>query len=196
MKIGQPLIIISLVVASTLTGCGVEPTREELFEEQIGLTWATMNEPIVLARNVPGFAVATRDYLYVGPVETNRLGTREHYLWIGAASTVDRELRGNTRPEAYSLLIVADGAPVTLNLEPWNPGFNTEPYQSPVATTHHWGARVSMNQIQKIAQATTVEIRLASQSDELAPYELWHGSWQTWQGFPNPSAGSRTQASR
>ena len=196
MKTRSAIVLHSLLVLCLLAGCGTEPVREELFVEQTGLTWASMNDPIVLARNVPGFAVATRDYLYIGPVETNRRGTLEHYLWIGSASTVDRELRGNTLPSAEALLILADGAPIILELDQWSPGFDAAPYGSPVPTSHNWGARVSMNQIQKIAQSTTVEIRLASESDETAPYVLWHGSWESWQGFPIPGAGSRTQASR
>ncbi len=196
MKIRQPLLLQSLLVSSMLMGCAAEPIREDLFEEQTGLTWASMNEPVVLARAVPGFTVAARDYLYIGPVETNRLGTLEHYLWMGAASTVDRELRGNSVPAAETLLIVADGAPVTLVLEQWSLDLDSEPYESPVPTAQDWGARVSMNQIQRIARATSVEIRLVSASGESVPYELWHGSWQTWQGFPNPGVGLRTQASR
>ncbi|MGI9258010.1 MAG: hypothetical protein ACR2QQ_04175 [Gammaproteobacteria bacterium] len=196
MKTRLPQFLRSLLVVSILTGCGVEPVREELFEERSGLTWASINEPVVLASATPGYTVAARDYLYVGPVETNRLGTREYYLWMGAASTVDRELRGNSLPESETLLIIADGAPVTLALEQWNPGFDDEPYESPVPTTQNWGARVSTHQIQRIARATSVEIQLVSETGESTPYELWDGSWQNWESFPNPSTGLRTQASR
>jgi hypothetical protein len=115
---------------------------------------------------------------------------------MGAASTVDRELRGNSLPEAESLLIVADGAPVKLELERWGPDFFSVPYESPVPTSHNWGARVSMDQIQRIARATSVEIRLVSKSGESAPYELWHGRWQNWEEFSTPNTESQTQASR
>lgn len=188
-------ILLRLLIASAiLTGCASAPNREVRFHEDSGLTWASMDEAIVLARSTPQYAVAARDYIYIGPVETNWLGEREHYLWLGIASTVDRELRGDSAPDTETLLLLIDGTPVAFPLSIWEAEFQTTPYEAQVPIADTWGARVSLDQIQRIAQADTVEVHLVSAAGATARYELWHGNWLNWVEFSAESVGVGLEA--
>ena len=177
-------IPLQLFIASAiLAGCTSAPNREVRFDQESGLTWASMDEAIVLARSAPQYTVAARDYIYIGPVETNQLGERQHYLWLGTASTVDRELRGNSAPDTETLLLMIDGTPVAFALSIWQAEFQTTPYDAQVPIADSWGARVSLDQIRQIAQADSVEVHLVSEAGVTARYELWHGDWLNWVEF-------------
>ena len=177
-------IPLQLFIASAiLAGCTAAPNREVRFDQESGLTWASMDEAIVLARSAPQYTVAARDYIYIGPVETNQLGERQHYLWLGTASTVDRELRGNSAPDTETLLLMIDGTPVAFALSIWQAEFQTTPYDAQVPIADSWGARVSLDQIRQIAQADSVEVHLVSEAGVTARYELWHGDWLNWVEF-------------
>ena len=183
-----------LIAALVLVGCASAPNREVRFHEESGVTWASMDEAIVLARSAPQYTVAARDYIYLGPVETNRLGELEHYLWLGSASTVDRELRGESAPDSATLVLVVDGTPIALPLTTWEAEFETSPYEAQVPITGAQGARVSLDQIQRIARAESVEVRVVSEGDSSVRYELWHGSWPSWTSFPAERVGQELDA--
>ena len=181
----KPSILFQWLCATAiLTGCGSTPNREVRFHEESGLTWASMDEPVVLARSTPQYTVAARDYIYIGPVETNSLGELVHHLWLGIGSTVDRELRGERAPDSSTLVLVVDGTPIAFPLHAWEAEFEASPYEAQVPITGARGVRVSLDQIQWIAQADSVEVQVVSESGSTARYELWEGSWLSWVDFP------------
>lgn len=178
------ILFQSLLAFAILAGCASSPNREVRFHEETGLTWASMDEAVVLARSTPQYTVAARDYIYIGPVETNRLGELSHYLWLGIGSTVDRELRGESAPDSTTLVLVVDGTPIALPLDTWDADFENPPYEAHVPIAGVRGARVSLDQIQRIAQAESVEVRVVTEGGATTRYELWHGSWLSWTNFP------------
>ncbi len=182
------------LLSATFVGCVSFPNREVRFHEESGLTWASMEEPIVLARAAPQYATTARDYLYVGPLETNRSGRIEHFLWVGVSSTVDRALRGESAPEARAVLLLVDGLPVALPLTPWKEDFAPSPYAAPVPIAGSWHARVALDQIRRIARADSVEVYLVSDTGASARHELWRGSWSTWLAFPARPPGDGLDA--
>lgn len=178
-------LVPTIIAVAMLAGCAsTRSPVEEHFDEGSGLTWVSMDEPIVLARTVPLYTVAARDYLYIGPIETNRLGEREHYLWLGLASTVDRSLRGDSAPGADKLLLLIDGTPVAFALSRWVADFEAPHYDVKVPLAGTRRARVSLNQIHRIAEADSLEVHVLSETGASARYELWQGNWPNWGRFP------------
>ena len=91
INISARAAIVALVAGVMLSGCvSNSPLSTRL--DSFGVTVVTLDDPIVLARPVPQLAAAARDYAYLGPVEMNRMGDRDYYLWVGLASTIDRKL--------------------------------------------------------------------------------------------------------
>ena len=99
---------LAVAALALLAACqhGGVVSRERL-DEKSGVTIIADTLPIVFARTETRFSRSGRDYLYLGPVETNRQGLREYYLWVGVASTLDR---GYIAPEsALPDRVIVDG---------------------------------------------------------------------------------------
>lgn len=175
--------IVTLIVAVTLLGAcsGHEPLTTRL-DEMTGVTVVSMDTPIVLARPTR-LAIAARDYAYLGPIEINRNGDREHYLWLGLASTIDRALVSDPPAQATTLALLVDGLPMNLPLTPWDEELEEQPYggNSPVYAS--LSARASLDQIARIAKAESVTVHINTDAGDSFNYRLWEGEWPTWAPF-------------
>ncbi len=172
------LILITSVVAACASQ---DPVNSRL--DSSGLTVVALDEVIVLARSAPQLSTAARDYVYLGPVEINRMGELNHFVWVGMASTVDRTLAGQPLPKAASLALLVDGMPMELPLTSWETELDTPPYQSKVPVSESFAARASLDQINRIAMATSVEVHIITETGASARYEKWQGEWPDWSAF-------------
>ena len=171
------------LLATLLVACTTEPPKTSRLDSS-GLTVVTLPDSIVLARPVRTLAAGARDYAYVGPVEINRMGKREYYFWIGLASTVDRDLVGLDPDDAIALALIVDGEPMILSLSEWDTRLDTPPYIPTAPVYAVLAAQTSLDQIQHVAAAESVELHVIAASDSVAHYRPWHGSWATWTAFP------------
>ncbi len=173
-----------------LAGCAShEPLRSQL--DEAGRTWLSADAPVALSRPAPRFSRAARDYLYLAPVEANNGGTRRHYLWVGLGTTVDRRWPWAAPPEAQTLLLVLDGTPLTLPLEAWEPQVGAGLYRPPAPTYALRRASVSLDELARIAAATSVEAQVVGVDGAVDTYELWSGRWSDWSAFVAGAAGER-----
>ena len=178
MRIPSSFVFMTIAVLA-LSACSTHtPAISRL--DSSGLTVVTLRNPIVLARPVRQIAVAARDYAYVGPVELNRMGMRDYYLWVGLATTVDRALADVTPASADALALIVDGEPMTLSLAQWNTSLDEPPYRPPLPLYASLAARASLDQIQRIASARSIEVHLISDTGRTARYQRWTGAWPSW----------------
>lgn len=104
------LPLLSLLVL--LGGCSSTAVDvEERLDPRTAVTVKTVAAPFVYAHDVPAIAANARDYLSIGAVETNRMGTRAHYLVAVLWSTVDRWTGGTPPAAPERLRLVLDGKP-------------------------------------------------------------------------------------
>ncbi len=165
-----------------LAGCASRaPLRSHL--DEIGRTWASMEAPIALARPAPRFSHAARDYLYLAPVEANDAGKRKQYLWVGLGTTVDRRWPWAAPPDAATLLLVLDGTPLVLPLEDWDAQQGAALYRPPAPIHTMRRASVTLDEVARIAAATTIEALVVARDGSVASYELWSGHWSDWAAF-------------
>ena len=173
-----------------LAACaGHSPLHSQL--DETGRTWVAADAPVALSRAAPRFSRAARDYLYLAPVEANTGGTRRHYLWVGLGTTVDRRWPWAAPPEAQTLLLVLDGTPLTLPLEPWDAQLAARLYRPPAPTYAVRRASVSLDELARIAAAASVEAQVVVRDGAVDTYELWSGSWSDWSAFVAGAAGER-----
>ncbi|MCX7058272.1 MAG: hypothetical protein NTZ79_14140 [Proteobacteria bacterium] len=85
-----------LLGACTTTSDG--PPVQEYLDPQTAMTIRVVAEPFVYARDVPELAANMRDYLYVGAVELNNMGSRRHFWALISWSTIDRKRAGLSLP--------------------------------------------------------------------------------------------------
>jgi len=182
---------VALIVFAVLAGCAGSGRLEQL-DEQSGATIVRGPAVLVYARTEPRYSRSGRDYVYLGPVETNRQGVREYYLWVGVASTLDR---GYIAPEGAMparLFIDVGGAPMELVLARWH---EREPalgdarvYGTAVKVQEELAARVTLDQLQHLAEESLRSLRVVDSTGGERAYFRWDEE-STWPGFLAETAG-------
>lgn len=139
-----------------------------------GVTATRATVPLVLYREQSGLAAHARDFVYLGPIEVNRMGDYRYYLWLGIWSTVqDRDVSAQ-RDGFESIVLFVDGEPLALELAGWTPaaaGLSEPVYPKPVASAADAYYAVTLDQVRLIARAT--DIRLQGIGFGNASYEPW-----------------------
>jgi len=172
--------IAPLAALIGLTACAGQPPPVHSRLDASGITVVTLVDPLVVARPVADLAAGTRDYAYLGPVEVNRMGELSYFLWVGLASTIDRE-RVNAVPEAAeTLVVIVDQQPMTLALEIWQHDLESPPYAAAAPLYATLSARTTLDQIRRIAAAASVEIHIVSTTGAVRRYRHWQGVWPAW----------------
>ncbi len=170
------------VCAVLLAGCTTQTSSVSRLDSS-GLTVVTLTDAIVFARPDRTLAAGARDYAYIGPIEINRMGDRQYYLWIALASTVDRDLAGLDPMDAVALVLVVDESPMVLPLIEWETTLDAPPYVSTTPIYATLAAHTSLDQINRIASANAVELHLLVGAGDTARYQHWQGEWATFSRF-------------
>jgi len=177
----------SVAALVALAACASE-TRvvHERLDEPSGTTVLAGAEPMVFARTEPQYSRSGRDYLYLGPVQTNRQGVREYYVWVGVATTLDRGYLVPPVSEPERVFIDVAGEPMELALRPWR---EREPslrdariYAAPVRLGAELAARVTLDQLQKLASEPLQSVRVVDHDGATRAYYRWHEG-SDWPAF-------------
>jgi hypothetical protein len=178
------IMTISLA-ASPLAGCAHDVALIERLDEH-GVTIARDAAPLVFARTESRYSRSARDYLYLGPVETNRQGVRDYYLWVGIATTLDRGFIAPTVEIPHMLYLNVQGEPIELALRPWNEILRDgglEPlYETAVDTDTALAARVTLQQLELFAVEPLPSVAVASPDGQTREYFRWERK-QDWLDF-------------
>jgi hypothetical protein len=169
-----------IALAVLLAGCAAEPPIESAIDSK-GRTRSTATSMVTLASAAPRFSEAARDYLYLVPVEINETGTRRHYLWLGLATTIDRAWLGAQLNAAETLVVSFDGVPVGLPLLAWDPA--PPPFATPAPTYDVRRAHVSLDQLERLATAASIEVEIVPADAARTRFAPWRGRWDDWLPF-------------
>jgi len=181
------------VVLAACQGGGGAGARERL-DESSGITLRTDAEAIVFARTETRYSRSGRDYLYLGPVEANRQGTREYYLWVGVGTTLDRGYLAPPGESPDTLYLEVDGELMELKLRPWSerePRLGAAPvYRTSVQLQSELAARVTLDQLTLLGGAALRSLRVADRDGNARIYFRWDDA-QNWPSFLGPVADNR-----
>lgn len=170
---GRP--IVGLVAILIIAGCASSaPIVREKFDPLTAVTVSFSNTPLIMYRDNTGRAAFARHYVYLGPIEVNRSGSYQYFLWLGAWSTIQPIDPAEYRDGFESIIIFLDGEPLSLDVAGWTPGAigtSESVYVKPVASTAEAYYRVTADQIRLLAQAK--DIRLRTSGTDPGDYELW-----------------------
>jgi hypothetical protein len=180
MRVGSRIPFASLILAAVLAGCAGGGRLEQL-DEQSGATIVRGRAVLVYARTEPRYSRSARDYVYLGPVETNRQGVHEYFLWVGIASTIDRGFVAPEAQEPRTLYVEVRGEPIELPLRAWHElvptGIKKPMYSTTVPVRGELAARVTLQQLALIGGASPDSVSLAT-GDSGAPrtFVRWDGA--------------------
>ena len=168
--------LASLILVTQLcAGCVSTSTLvEEKLDMSTGVTVTHATAPIVLYHDNSSFAAHARDYVYLGPVEINRMGDYSYYLWLGIWSTISDAERSFQRDGFESVTVYADGEPLQLELVGWtleSIGVSEPVYVKPVASAADAYYRVTIDQIRLIADAREIELHAGTAPVRI--YLMW-----------------------
>ena len=165
-----------LLALFLLAGCaGTETLVLERLDPETGVTITRASSPLVMYRDMSAQSAFGREYVYVGPIQVNNMGERQHYLWLGIWGTSDVTNRSETMSDFESIVIYADGEPLSLDVKGWNPGSigaSESVYVKPVAAALDGYYRVTIDQMRLIAESRDLEIRSgAKQPQRYFPWD-------------------------
>ena len=168
--------LASLILVTQLcAGCVSTSTLvEEKLDMSTGVTVTHATAPIVLYHDNSSYAAHARDYVYLGPVEINRMGDYSYYLWLGIWSTISDAERSFQRDGFESVTVYADGEPLQLELVGWtleSIGVSEPVYVKPVASAADAYYRVTIDQIRLIADAREIELHAGTVPARI--YLMW-----------------------
>ena len=170
-----------MVCALLAGGCGAtNPVLPARFDSVTGDMIVTYRDALVFARPVPHLSAAARDYLYVGPVEVSRNGVQRYFLWIGVASTIDRELARERNPHLRTMRLELDGETLDLPLIAWDDQSDA-PYRVPAPVHAALRTSIDFADLGRISSAGIGRITLYAGSGEPYEYTHWRGRWPQWE---------------
>jgi len=170
-------ILLSTAMLAILLNAGCVSTTtlvEEKLDLGTGVTVTHATAPIMLYRDNSAYAAHARDYVYLGPVEINRMGEYSYYLWLGIWSTISDAERSYERDGFESITVYADGEPLQLELVGWtleSIGVSEPVYIKPVASAADAYYRVTIDQIRVIANAREIELHAGTSPARV--YLMW-----------------------
>ena len=170
-------VMLAAVIILSLSGAGCVSTStlvEERLDIGTGVTVTHATAPIVLYRDNSSYAAHARDYVYLGPVEINRMGEYSYFLWLGIWSTISDAERSYQRDGFESITLFADGEPLQLELVGWtleSIGVSEPVYVKPVASAADAYYRVTIDQIRLIANAREIELHAGAAPARV--YLMW-----------------------
>ena len=186
----RSVLLVTAFVSIAIGFAGCQGTVAQLSAEQLdertGTTFWSAPEPMVFAREAGQYSRSARDYVYLGPVETNRQGTREYYLWVGIGSTIDRGFLAPLSGIPHTLFLFIRGELMEFKLTPWSDGIaRVDPdriYATNVSLQAQLVSRVTRDQLEVLAAEPLSAIRLVGEDERSARYGLWRAG-RIWEEF-------------
>ena len=166
------VFLLTLILSS---GCaGNDPRTTDKLDPQTGVTITYSEIPMVFYRDDSGKAAHARSLIHMGPLEVNRMGEFRYYLWLGVWDTLQDANKGQTRDGFDSVVIFANGEPLSLDLAGWTAaaiGASEHVYVRPVASAADAYYEVTVDQLRLIAASN--DLRIQSTGPGARSYEMW-----------------------
>jgi hypothetical protein len=183
--------LAATAMLAILLACQTGGRIVERLDESNGITVTSAAEPLVFARTEARYSRSGRDYLYLGPVQINRQGQREYFLWVGIASTLDRGFLAPEAAKPLQLIARPRGEPMPLDLAPPRDLVADlalrDIYRPTVPVQREYLARVSLHQLALIAEEPLSPIQLSATDGSMLSYVRWNSD-PAWFAFLQSTA--------
>ena len=167
--------IVTISVLLLLSACAGNDARTVgKLDSVTGVTITYSEAPMVFYRDNSGKAAHARNFVHLGPLEINRMGEFRYFLWLGIWNTLQDVDSGDARDGFESIVIFADGEPLSLDLSGWTAttiGASEPVYIKPVSSAADAYYEVTIDHLRVIAGAT--DLRIQSTGPRQRAFELW-----------------------
>lgn len=168
----------ALAFAASLLLIGACVSNPELVRSKLdpktSVTISYSKSPFIFFRPLSGSQADAKEYVYAGPLEVNRSGDYRYYLWLSSWGTMDSgEI--DTRQQRFETVdIIADGNAVTLEMSGDSVaaiGASEAVYARPAGWATDLYYTVTIEQLQTIVDAGTLQLRFQSTSETFMPWD-------------------------
>ena len=83
----------------------------------------------------------------------------------------------------FTLVLIMDGQPLALPLSSWDALSAAPPYDTPAPVYQVRRARITLDQLERFANAESIEVELLADGGVTLSYELRDGAWSDWRAF-------------
>lgn len=139
-----------------------------------GVTITYSQAPMVFYRDQSGKAAHARNFVQLAPLEINRMGEFRYFLWLGVWNTLQDAGAGESRDGFESIVIFADGEPLSLELSGWSAaaiGASEPVYLKPVSSAADAYYEVTIDHLRVIAAAN--DVRILTTGPKPRSFDLW-----------------------
>jgi hypothetical protein len=166
---------IAITIVFLLSACaGHGGYTANKLDSITGVTITYSQAPMVFYRDESGKAAHARNFVHLAPLEINRTGEFRYFLWLGVWSTLQDASAGEPRDGFESIVVFADGEPLSLELSGWTAatiGASVPVYLKPVSSAADAYYEVTIDQIRMIAAAN--DVRILTTGPKPQSFELW-----------------------
>lgn len=166
----------ALAIVFLLSSCagGSAYTANKL-DAITGVTITYSRAPMVFYRDESGKAAFARDFVQLAPLEINRMGEFRYFLWLGVWNTLQDVEPGETRDGFESIVIFADGEPLSLELSGWTAatiGAGEPVYLKPVSSAADAYYEVTIDHLRMIVASN--KVRILTTGPKPKSFEEWN----------------------
>ncbi len=165
------VIAIGLLLASCASGGAY--TAHQL-DAVTGVTITYSLTPMVFYRDESGKAAYARSFVDMAPLEVNRMGEFRYFLWLGIWNTLRETNPGDPRDGFESIVIFADGEPLSLELTGWTAaaiGASEPVYLKSVSSAADAYYEITIDHLRVIAAAK--DLRILTSGTRPQSFEPW-----------------------
>lgn len=164
------------MVLLVLSACATEKSSVvEKFDELTAVTVTHNRTPIVMSTDTLSTRLDVRDYVEIGAIEVNRMGTRRQFLWLGI-SEVDITEGADGRPEGFgSIVFIAGDEEIQLDVLGWTHeaiGTSERIFKKLFSSSIDAYYEITLDQIQSLAEADDMKLRTSGSSPR--EFVLWY----------------------
>ena len=163
-----------LLVAACATTTPTE-VREAL-DERTGVTVTSMPSPLEFYSPQPERGLQAASFAYLAPLEVNRMGQRDTYLWLSVVrGSEERGESTASRPGPPAVRISADGEilePAFVSANAHELGMGRPVYERPADWVGEAYYAVTVQQVAQMAGADVLSLELLTTGEEPRRYDL------------------------
>jgi hypothetical protein len=146
-----------LLACAAVYGCAAAPDDAPIVEQldrETGMTVARLGRPIELYRETSLQDAAVR-FAFLAPFETNRMGTRDLFLWVAVPVEF---VAGAETP-----VVALNGAPIALGTPARTAdfaGLRATPYRLPTPWSTTWYFKVDADTVARLGESSRLAVRV------------------------------------
>jgi len=166
-------IPIAVLVILSACATGQLPVGEKL-DEQTSVTITYSRTPLIMSPDTPYDREAVRDYVQIGVIETNRMGTLEYFLWLGI-SDYRHTVSADSHPNGFeSIILTAGSEDIRVDVRGWTHksiGASEPVYKKLFPNSSDAYYQITLDQLQLLIEADALRFQTTgSASKEFVPW--------------------------